>query len=483
MPNFTAFDASERQPRPGQTLALNWLNDNWTKSDAFAMILSTGAGKSAIARAIQVATGADILTPSNLLVNQYSADYPHVNALKGKNNYMCKSGLTCRDWQQCGFSPCEGCPYQKAKERVFAGDATLWNPMSFYYTFLNANGAKPSKTMIIDEAHMLPSMVLMLCGKKLKRSDFKFNERCCNELYLIAWLKDQIDRIDRLSQLYSKQNDMERVAKCRDEIESLSLLKDGLEEDPQNYVIWIDKQEKETYLNVRPLFPPRFLMNRIVGGKKLILMSGTLFEHDIKAIVGDKHYKLIEQPSPIPVANRRISWRPTPFPVNFKTDPKQLAEHITKQLIAGKNTMIHSTYALSKRLAPYMPSGTIINTQEDKEQKIDEFKRKGGIFLASGCAEGVDFRGDLCRLNIEPQLSWPQLMDPAVVKRKAMQDGNRWYALETLKISIQRAGRSTRGPDDESTIINTDPNFKRLVVQNVKDVPKYFLESIDWTGK
>lgn len=480
MPNFKAFDGTSATPRPVQTDTLNKLNEEWNKAEAFALVLPTGSGKSKIARSLQIAVGADVLTPSNVLVAQYQADYPNTNFLKGKTHYQCKSGLDCKTWSELMGQGCANCPYIQCKQSVMDGEPSFFNPMSYYYAWLNPQeGAKASKTLVVDEADMLPSMVLMLCGKRLKRSDFKFSDKCINEIYLVDWLKQQIDRLDRLSQLYQKQGDMEKVSKCRSEIDSLALIKGGLDEDPQNYVIWIDKDGKETYLNIRPLFPPRFLMNRIVGGKKLILMSGTLFEHDIKAIVGDRYYQHIEQPSPIPVENRRIYYKPAPFKINWQTDPKQLVEYIESFVKADSgNTLIHVPYSLSKKLVPHFKQPIIFNTSEDKEEKIDEFKRNGGIFLASGCAEGVDFKGDYCRLNLIPKMPFPDLSDPAVQKRKSLQDGENWYAITTMRTVIQMAGRSTRGMDDFSKTVIMDPNFGRTFQKIKGKLPKYFSEAL-----
>jgi Rad3-related DNA helicase len=479
MPNFDLFDGSGRLPRPIQIDTLKKLNETWNDTDVHALLLPVATGKSALARSIQQATGADILTPSNLLVEQYSADYPAVNLLKGKTHYKCKSGLDCRTWQECGFEACPDCPYEKSKNRAIDGEPTFYNPMSYYY-FQLMNRSSGSNILVVDEAHQLPSMVLMLCSKRLKRSDYKFTEKCCNEVYLVKWLKEQIDRLARLSEFYARQHQNEKLAKVKEEIETLTLLKKGLEEDGQNYVIWINKDDRDTYLNVKPLFPPRFLMNRIIGRKKLILMSGTLFDYDIRDIVGSRSHHTIEQNSPIPRENRRIVYRPAPFKINYQTDPKQLADYVQQFIEPGKNTLVHSTYSLSRKLCQHFPEGTIYNTSDDKDEKLAEFKQRGGVFLASGCAEGIDLKYDLCRTNIIPKLNFPDLNDPAVQKRKAMQDGDEWYCLETIKSCIQQSGRSTRAVDDFSTIYVLDPNFKRIILKYKHKIPKYFLESIEW---
>lgn len=824
MPDFSKFDGSGRIPRPGQHIYLNrHLAPNWDKAQVHAGVLSTGLGKSGVSRAIQLATGADILTISNALVTQYAGDYPSVNVLKGKAHYTCSSGMSCKDWAECGFEPCERCPYQAAKGAAHAGFATFFNPMSYYYHLLQ--GGKGSDTLIVDECfpgdqqvhtedgpqsmrtlyrayrrgevpkvlaynqatrsyeyravtmvwkrpggdkptvkfkisnstntctydhklltfegwvsagdlkpgdvvvgtspsrlvsdtteeqkqviygsylgdgsidrrgndsvlrlrfvqgedqrdylnwkasafpegvagegssgyggkrifnyqtkylycrdmgletvcenisplglaiwamddgsfyfkrtgeiqsmvlhtnafsedetrrlakmlldrfsvqalvcktkkywylrfnlaaaerlyeiispylhvsmkkkhraeatvtfntvemskvlkghavksvepvashrllydleveehhnfvcafhkgrdsggfvahncHQLPGMISLLSGKKFKRSEYAFSEKVCNELYFVKWAEDQIRRLTNLSDMYYKRNELEKLSKAKGEIENLALLKQGIEEDPQNYVFWVEKDKRETYLHVKPVFAPRFLMDRLLGNRKVILLSGTLFDHDIKEITGDRTVLKYEMPSPIPVENRLVHWKPAPFKINYQTDPKALAEYIQSHLVKGENTLIHAPYSWSEKLAPFFPKDTITNTADDKEEKIEEFKRRGGVFLASGCAEGVDFKGKMCTLNVIPKLNFPDLADPIVQKRKAMQDGESWYQITTLLTLIQQAGRSTRAADDFSTTLVLDPNFKRIFNACRRKLPQYFIEAV-----
>ena len=81
------LDGTDRPPRQIQIDALKWLQANWTKYDTFALNIGVGGGKSFISRAIQIVTGAHVITPSNYLINQYRDSYPNVNYLKGRTNY------------------------------------------------------------------------------------------------------------------------------------------------------------------------------------------------------------------------------------------------------------------------------------------------------------------------------------------------------------------------------------------------------------
>jgi hypothetical protein len=51
------------------------------------VVAPTGVGKSGIARAVQLADNADIITPSNALLDQYGRIYPTANIIKGVEHY------------------------------------------------------------------------------------------------------------------------------------------------------------------------------------------------------------------------------------------------------------------------------------------------------------------------------------------------------------------------------------------------------------
>lgn len=478
------FDGSGRKPREIQRQGLEWLSENWHKSDRFCINAPVGTGKSAMAKAIAKITDAHIITPSNLLIDQYIADYKSHNYLKGKSHYQCKWGVSCQDWQAMAPKEdrCIECPYTEARDRACAGESTFFNPMSLYYTARNFEDT-PS-VVIVDEAHQLSSMLLLLAGARLRKGQYKWTPNVVNELNLIPWLERQILRYTALVKFHKNNADELKVA--IDELEHLKLTRAGMTEDAQNYAIYIEKGtyrgRPDEFLCIKPLKPPRFIVNTILNAKKVIMMSGTLAETDIRDLFGDRSYKFLDMPSPIPKENRVIKFEPVSFKMNFAADPAQVVRAIEEVIFKnpGLNTIIHVSYNTSERLAPHFSIPILVNDPNNKDEMLTKFKTEGGIFLAAGCAEGIDLKDDLCRLNIIPQLSFPNLQDAVVQKRKALADGSQWYALETLKTTIQQAGRSTRGTEDYSTTIILDPNFS-WVYKSVKNkLPASFKEAIQW---
>lgn len=483
---FARLDGTKRSPRSVQETYLQWLEEHWSTSSVFVGQLPTGVGKSFLARSIQLATNAVVITPSNILIDQYLDTYSKVNYLKGKTHFTCKWQMSCREWADIMEQPpCEGCPYQKAREAAIDGAPTFYNPMSFYY-LRAAKKINPS-VIVVDEAHQLAGMMLMMCSKRFRKSVYKFTSKVTDTLVLVDWMKDQQRKLRKLLAQYIKHKDYNRLSEINDEIEGISATLKGVEEDPQNYAIWIDRGmhrgKPETFLNVKPLRPPAFIVDAFLRCDKLILMSGTMLKHDIDDLLRDRTYQFIDLPSPIPKENRPVYCRPVPFRMNYQTDPRLIAEAI-ECIIAqnyGLNTIIHTTYSMSPKLRPHMRTPVIFNTAIDKVSRVEEFKQKGGVFLAAGCAEGLDLKDALCRINVVPKLSYPDLNDPVVGKRRALEDGELWYALESLKNVIQQTGRSTRNEADWSRTYVLDPMFPRLIGKYGKYLPRSFTESIVWT--
>jgi Rad3-related DNA helicase len=479
---WNGYDGSKREPRQIQKDVLEWIRQH-SSSRVLALSLPTATGKSMIAKTLANKLGAHVITPSNVLVDQYSNEYTQHNSLKGKRHYSCRSGISCYDWTNVAEMPaCPDCPYDSCKSRALE-EPTFFNPMSLYYLTLNAKWETP-RALVVDEAHQLPGMLSMLCGVRLPNSIYKFPKDATSELVLVDYLQKQLRKLESMAKYYAKEP--KRLAEVTEIMETVRLTYRGLTENPQNYAIWLEKgmynRRKDTFLNIKPIRPPRYIVKKLLFSRQLILMSGTLFKPDIEDLVGDQHYDFLDMPSAIPKENRKVLYRPTPFDMNYATDPKRIADYIETILAQhrGQNTIIHVTYSLAAKLLPHMKTPVLSNTSQNKDAVLDEFKRKGGVFLASGCAEGIDLKDDLCRVNIIPKMPYPDLSDPVVAKRKAAEGGQDWYDFQTFKTMIQQVGRSTRHERDYSTTYILDPNFARKFRACKSKLPAYFTESVVW---
>lgn len=486
--NFDKFDGTGRKPRDVQTQGLEFFRDSVRNHRVTAIMGPPAVGKTGIARAIQIATGGWIINPSNLLIDQAIETYPHVNFLKGKTHYRCTSGLTCQEWvDHLEQKACPDCPYITARKRALDGVPTFFNPMSLYYLLAQSKNA--AKVIIVDEAHLLAGMILKLCSKKFAKSDYGLPADCQNEVRLSSWMGKQIDKLRKLVSLYQNVGDFAAVSKVLTEIETLSLTKQGLDSQPELFAIWFDKQpyrgRLDTFLNVQPIKPPRTIVDSLLPSERVVLLSGTLLKSDVEELYEGENFAYLDLPSPIPVSNRPILWRPVRYPMRYDTPPEKIVRTVESDLddFPNRNTIIHTTYARAQAMVPHFKRPVLVNTAENKLDVLAEFKKRGGVFLASGCAEGIDLKGDLCRLNISPHFIRPNLGDPVVQKRRSLSDGNKWLAMQALKVAIQQYGRSTRDETDESIHIPHEPMFRREVETYSDELPEYYKGAIKWTGR
>ena len=480
------LDGSGRTPRDVQITALKWIEENWDSGKHLVISAPTGAGKSMLARTLQIATGAPIIAPSNDLVRQYAASYPELNKYIGQQHYRCEPHrMTCRAAQRltnCDGSGCGGCPLRLSRERAMNGN-TVFNPLSLWH-LIRQQGYDYDIT-IVDEAHSVLNMLRTLSSssRRLTNEEFTalrakgFNPRRIDEWILVDFL------LERAQLLYERAKGATTLAaKTRFENRAMEFehTANCLKAESEKYAIWFHGQR----MNIQAVKVPKNTIKKVLKGR-CILLSATLVKSDINEILNNEPYEYLDLASPIPVQNRKVYFSPSEFRHNYsELDPKELVKRV-EDIIKGEgtpNTIVHVPYSLAEEMREYWTMPVITHNRDDKAAALRRFISNGGVLIGSGCTEGLDLKGDLCRLNIIAKLQWPCLGDSWVKKRRAMQDGYMWYLAETLKVIIQAAGRSTRGEDDYSRCIVLDPSFSVLIAQCKKLglVPQYFLESIDW---
>lgn len=480
------LDESGRLPRDVQVIALKWIEEHWSSGKHLVISAPTGAGKSMLARTLQIATGSPIIAPNNDLVRQYSNSYSDLNKYIGQEHYRCQQfRMTCRAAQRltnCDGSGCGGCPLRQSRERAMDGN-TVFNPLSLWH--LIRQSGYDYDTTIVDEAHSVLNMLRTLSSssKRLTNEEFTalrrkgFNPHRIDEWILIDFLSE------RAQILYERANSATSLAvKTRLENRAIEFehIAQCLKTESEKYAIWFTGQK----MNIQAVKVPKNTIKKILKGR-CILLSATLVKSDINEILNGEPYEYLDLASPIPVQNRRVYFSPSEFKHTYnEMDPKALVKRV-EEIIKGEgmpNTIVHVPYSLAEEMRDYWTIPVITHDRADKAQALKRFISDGGVLIGSGCTEGLDLKGDLCRLNIIAKLQWPCLGDTWVKKRRAMQDGYMWYLAETLKVVIQAAGRSTRGEDDYSRCIVMDPSFSNLIMQSTKLglVPQYFLESIDW---
>jgi Rad3-related DNA helicase len=360
-----------------------------------------------------------------------------------------------------------------------------FNPLSLFF-LQNAPKYTQSEYMVIDEAHKFLDMVSGLASKTFKYSKYGPWPTSFSELDVIEWLESNLDCLNAALAKTDKEDHITYL-KLHREIMSLDVLRSTFMTESENFVVYEDntkhRGKEERTLVFAPISPPASLIRRICDAKKVIVLSATMFPHTVDAFkcLGSTLY--FEVGSPIPAKQREIRYAPIAERVNKDTPDTEIADWIRKWVAhyPGQNVLVHLTYGRAEKIATLLSDLPIVtHTKDNRHEQLENFKRVGGIFLASACSEGVDLPGDLCRLILIPVLLKPYLGDPAVTKRLAKPGGQLWYTLKTLETTVQQIGRGARNETDQCTTIVGDPTFARYVHNTKHLLAKSVITAINW---
>lgn len=479
---FESFDGSGRVIRPVQAEALSWLKVNKHKKRK-ALLLGTGSGKSAILRAYQKEYGGVIVPPLNILADQLERDYPEVNLLKGMSHYRCEEWdedcetvRSVNDNKSCG-----SCVYSQCRARVLAAEPSITNPLALLYS----KGSKhtPYGTVLVDESHRLLSLLELACSDEFSFTRYKWPEKMTESKELTDWLTKVAIQYADLAKKCRTQDNLKGAMKAAKRCASVSMLRDRIVGEPSNFVFWYEERVsrvgKETYLKISPVEVPRNIIDTVLGTyEDLILTSATLPRRWARKIFGTDDFQYEELDSPIPLANRPVYVRPGGL--TAKSAPHDVAAWIKLQMSQHPgNTIVHVTYSMAKALSGMFPHA-LTHTSETKDDTMVRFKNEGGLWLAPGCAEGIDLPGKQGEVNLIPILPFANIGAPIVAARMAVPMGRADYELDTLINTVQAAGRTTRGADDKSTTVIGDARIMRLIQTHKSQIPKSFVESIKY---
>jgi len=476
------FDRSGRKPRQHQITGLQYIEDTWA-SPTTVLQAGTGVGKSGIGVALILEHGGVYVVPTNVLMDQLIRDYPNINYLKGMDHYTCSRlpdnpKLNCSDAKEIYGTSCPiECDYQRSVQRCLDGEPTFVNPFSYIFV-KKREGFKQPNVMVVDECHTLLNSFMLMSGATLNPKVYGKPKSLTTPDTLI-WLGG-VKQSLRDQRKATEKGEHEKIKKLNRRIDKISEVYKGLSGSPHVYTIYNDIGGT----CIKPITPPKTIIDAFFGGTKNVLMSATINTPGVKELLQHEEFEFTEIGTPIPADSRQVKVEPAVFPMNYKTEPKLIASWIKSKMrkYPDRNTIVHLTYSDVEKLKPFFP-GCIANTKDTKDESINKFKEEGGLFLAAACSEGLDLPGEECRLNLVPRMSKPNLGDPAVKKRRGLDDGDTWYNLQIMQTLIQQAGRSTRGVDDSSITIVGDKNFRWVWGSVKKLINKDFNESLKWSKR
>ena len=421
---FEKYDLTGREPRPPQKDCLDWLEANWDKQDVFAIRAPTGAGKTFVARAIQVATNGCILTANNQLAAQYVSEYG-INVVAGKDLFISKG------------------QYDLSRDIALMRKHTVFNPISYYRLKETALKFCPT-TVILDEADQFLGLYYEVISKRIK---LEKGSEARSVPEALSFLRKAIKKIEDKKARCTIGSD--KFLQCEAKIRSYTEILKAVAGSEGQYSVSTEIEGNSKYMKFLPVKFPVEWIKSIFKGAKVVMLSATLFDLDIQEMLGDVDVGFYEMPSPIPVERRAVRYRGIDglhltYPPNYDA----IAEHLDGILdeFSERPAIIHTTYNEAEILQAKMNHKTMIHNKQDKSEVLSEWLEGGGVLLACGMQVGLDLKDDLCRLNIILKAQFPSQADIWVMKKiYGNADGHEWYENQELRMFIQACGGVREG--------------------------------------
>lgn len=467
-------------PRQGQSSILKQVEILWDKADVFVIGAPVAFGKTRMAHAIASwawqnrGAKSTILTPTNLLVEQYIKEFPRLHSLQRMDSYTCATSrdgydrVSCQGHKEQMDFFCDGCPYIRARQKAFV----------FPYKVVNMYTALAyrlhSELMIFDEAHNIKEFLREQNGKKLWAAHYGIPSWARTYGKLLDWAK----RHPRAAQ-----------------DKKLQILIDELENGKQNFLMSrgpeLYRGREEDCISLLPLrirdSKPILWPEKKV--KKIVLMSATMSPTEIHGLGLDgRRVVYLDGESPIKPARRPLVYMPV-CKVNFSNmaESASLLSIALKELAdfhAGQKGIVHAPYGFAELLSESALGQDPRFIFHDKEGKAGAYalfrtSEKPLILIASGMHEGIDLPYEAAGWQAICKVPYPSLADPAV-KFHAEQNPES-YAWETVKIMAQAYGRVCRTPDDYGATYILDEAFENLYRRWEPLFPKFFREAYEYT--
>ena len=497
---FKDFDG-KYSPRPIQQEAMEALEKVYDKQEIIIMQLTVGSGKGPLSRAVQRAVRqkgerAIIIHPNNILINQLKGDYPEMNHLVGSNHYKCSDPL----FDSCGakkaaegkaFEACPGCPHRCAFKGFVEKEDTVTNVQTYSLLGKFFPDFPEYDCIIMDEADACVRFLESMTGVSIPEDLTVIKDSD------VESLESALKVLDRAQRALEKKRKVENDPKKKDaidrKIEHYGFIKDLTSESPERYAWEIQKSEQgKKSLSIAPVIIPRNALEKLFG-KKVILLSATIFPSHLKQILGNKvHIETIKGTSPFDPWRQQVSYQMFPGGLDYKTKIDKICNRIGDDMekfgVDGihTNTLIHSAYSQRKEYVECLRSLGIPALTHDKGDKSDvlqEWKESGGILVGAGMAEGIDLKDDLVRLQILPRII--KGTGAVLEKRRKLPRG---WDLDMLRLwgnVLQTIGRGCRNPEDFCIFLTYDPYFLRLLnkMKKMGEAPEYAYKTISVTGK
>ncbi len=532
MKNILEYFPHEK-PREGQIKCLEFIQKSVENGIRDIVIAApTGIGKSAIGIAASYwadknftskenIKGAYYLITQKLLQDQLERDCSRFKEpfndgvlLKSAIEYPCPEFDNCAIPAQvkkiCTCKKKGTCAYVLQKQKFLSATLGVTNYAYYLTETTFAKSLVPRKVMILDEAHNIENVIMDFVDATVNSNDIKEwlkdekekTPEVANLKQYVDFLDWYIPKLDNIVALLSEVEELsEAESKFILELDTtrtkLRRAKDYIEKDPNSWIFWIDKNERnpENGINyiARPLSAAPYLNLLTDGADLRIYMSAYPGVKEIfcKNLGLDKNkVAWISLGSTFSLENRKIFSLPVGSMgsrCKEVTLPRILAttKKIVEKFPETKGLIHCVSYEIGEKVVDYLSNNGFNNRliyPKNADEREECFKKheqsKNSIIISPSMVEGYDFKDDLARWQIILKIGWPYLGNKQIAAR--MEKDYDWYLMKTVMYMVQACGRIVRSDEDYGLTYILDSDFKTLYGRASHMFPKWFTNSIIW---
>ena len=451
------------------------------------------------------------VTRTKQLQEQVLKDFPNAKTIAGRSNYVCAKfpkkfpEVTAEDCPgKCGLL----CAYRQAKAAAVAAPVAVLNE-AYYLAEINGPGQfSGADYVVLDEVDgaesgLLRHIQFTISERQLKNFHLTPPAQLDNFSQWLAWadkargdvlsfaqsMKDQLNPIsDNWSDLDITMNkQVTRLASFGQKLATFLL------DVNESWIFSLETNDKSGWKAVfKPIQVSDYADRYLWRHADLFLgMSGSIFDPKILAAdLGAPDYEYSRMDSPFPVKNRPLLYCPL-VGLKFSTMQDELPK-----LAAAVDTILKKypkdrilVHTVSYRIRDYLLSHLVgrrlmTHNSEDREQALQEFKRRpGAVMISPSFDRGVDLPNEFCRCVIICKVPYLGLGDLQTKARMSKPDGQRWYNLKAIQSVVQMSGRGVRGGDDFCDCIILDRQFGNLLARTRHALPKWWMDAIQTIEK
>lgn len=503
---------------PSQSQVIDYFVDQFSKGVRVGLLdAPTGFGKTLTAEMIRRELGCRGLyvCTSKPLQDQFVHDFPAAAILKGRSNYPTLdypddyddpwTPISCADCDKheghCSFcSDVHSCPYELAKHTALKSTLCCTNT-SYFLTESNGPGRFSNKfpLVIIDEADKLESQLLdivqvQVTGKLINDLGLDHPQYKTKPESWAEWCVDIAPTVFSYAQRF--RTDDPKQAKKRTRFLRLAkrLEQVGTEvgDGGWTYDMW-PSSGTVTFKPIRVTKWADSLLWR--HSTRFLLMSGTLIPDEMRASLAPPEPTVAyEAPSNFPITSRPIRIVGA-TPVNKNSLPVALPKIVaaTNRIMSAHpndRILVHTvTFKMAEYLYDHLDKTRLLTytSSSDREYILNRYKSSpNSVLLAPSMDRGIDLPDDLCRVVVVTKIPYPDLGDKQIQARLYepgnRQNGQVWYATNTIRTLIQMLGRGMRHEHDYCTHYILDDSIYKLSKQWGHLIPKWVKDAFVWGG-